>query len=651
MSRGAAGDGELTRAAAPRLRHVDALDGVRGLAVCAVLLFHAGYLQGGYLGVDLFFTLSGFLITRLILDDLVRDRFSLRAFWGRRARRLLPAAWVLIAAVLLAGPVLVRTTELASLRGDALATLGYVANWWQVATSSSYFAVYESPSPLQHTWSLAIEEQLYVLWPLLLIVLWRFGRRRLGVLAAAAAALAAASVVLGDLLYKSADAGNRVYYGTDTRAASVLIGAVAAMIVWRFGDVVARSRLGGAVAWFAAAVIGLYWIRGGNGAWLYRGGLAMLAVAGASVLMVVTTQPGSRLRRTLSTQPLVAVGVISYGVYLYHFPLFLWLSPDRTGLDGVALLSVRVATTFAAATASYFFIERPYRRRQWAFSLRTAGAFAAAGLIVFAALALPVPHRLDRRQSAAAVEKLEVRGASATATATAPQLVLPATVRPPQRLLVLGDSVGELLDEGFADAAPPNVIVADAATRYCGIGDDFPQMKFGVSIIQDRCSEWRTEWPERAAQMHADGVLLVFGIQTSTRFIDGDWREACDPVYDAWHQRVFTDAVRTMEQFGPVWIALAAYNRAESRFGTTLADRDAQTDCTNRNYRAAVAAAGPNAGVIDLAGFICPPSAGCIEDVDGVALRPDGLHYEGPGADIVAAWLLAQVGVRFQPTG
>ncbi|MEY2406198.1 MAG: hypothetical protein QOG39_1114, partial [Acidimicrobiaceae bacterium] len=121
----------------PPLTHVAALDGVRGLAVGAVLAFHAGHLSGGFLGVDLFFTLSGFLITRLILDELARDQFTLKAFWARRARRLLPAAWLLIGAVLLAGPVLVRSTELGTLRGDAVATLGYGANWWRVATSSS----------------------------------------------------------------------------------------------------------------------------------------------------------------------------------------------------------------------------------------------------------------------------------------------------------------------------------------------------------------------------------------------------------------------------------------------------------------------------------------------------------------------------------
>src|SRR5215831_4486582 len=214
MSRGEAGVlQEEPRDVAAPLRHVSALDGVRGLAVLAVLAFHGGYLNGGYLGVDLFFTLSGFLITRLIIDDLVRERFSLREFWGRRARRLLPACWVLIAVVLLAAPVLVRPTEFASVRGDAFATLGYVANWWQIITSSSYFALFTTPSPLQHTWSLAIEGQLYVLWPLLLIGLWRVGRRRISVLAVAAALLASLSLIEAALLYSAADDSARVYYG------------------------------------------------------------------------------------------------------------------------------------------------------------------------------------------------------------------------------------------------------------------------------------------------------------------------------------------------------------------------------------------------------------------------------------------------------
>jgi peptidoglycan/LPS O-acetylase OafA/YrhL/lysophospholipase L1-like esterase len=640
---------------------------VRGLAVCAVLAFHGGYLHGGYLGVDLFFTLSGFLITRLIIDDLVRDRFSLREFWGRRARRLLPACWVLIAAVLLAGPVLVRPTELATLRGDAFATLGYVANWWQVVTSSSYFALFTTPSPLQHTWSLAIEEQLYVLWPLLLIVVWRVGRRRIGLLAVAAAVLASLSLVEAALLYSSVDDGARVYYGTDTRAASVLIGALAAITVWRFGGVLSRWRAGSVVAWAGIATIGIAWVRGNSGRWLYEGGLGGLAVLAAVVLAVVTTQPLGRLHRTLSIRPFIAIGVISYGVYLYHWPLFLWLSPERTHLDGLTLFGLRLVVTFAAATASYFLIERPYRRRRWAFSWRALGGVAAAGVIVLAAIALPSPKRLDRQQTAAAVQTIAASAnanangsaganASATTTATtsgsaaAPPLVLPVTLRPPHRLLVVGDSVSQRLGPGFDHETPGDVTVVDGGMTFCGAGEAWPQVSVAGNHIKDRCADWRTRWTSQAAQMNADGVMILFGADTMTRRIDGVYRQSCDPVYDAWLQTAFADMLTTMAAYGPVWLVLPPYDRVYN-VEQPFEDRDAHTDCTIRDFRAAVAAAAPNAALVDLHGFVCPNGPSCVEDVSGIPLRPDGLHFDGAGADIVARWLLSQVGIRFDPSG
>ena len=618
----------------PPLTHVAALDGVRGLAVGAVLAFHAGHLGGGFLGVDLFFTLSGFLITRLILDELVRDKFSLKAFWARRARRLLPAAWLLVGAVLLAGPVLVRTTELGTLRGDAIATLGYGANWWRVATSSSYFAIFTTPSPLQHTWSLAIEEQLYVVWPLLLLLVWRVSRGRIGAVAVLAGSLAFASVAAGALLYSSTDDGNRAYYGTDTRAASVLIGALAAMAVWRFGSVLAQRRSLEPAA--VAALVGIVaaWVLGDNGPWLYRGGFASLAVAATFVLSVVTTQPEGALSRALSWRPLVAVGVISYGVYLYHWPIFVWLSPERTGLGEWPLLALRLVATFSAATLSYFLVERPYRRRQWSLSLRSVGAAVAFGLIVVAAVTLPAPKRLNGAEAAAAVAV----AAPTTASSLPP---LPA----PTDLLVFGDSVAAKLKDGLSNQAPPGVTVEDEAVPSCGLGDEWTKVKFGENVFVDPCADWRTRWPETASKLKTDGTLLVFGSESSTRFVEGEWREACDPVYDAWHTRVFTDAMRSMSSFGPVWVALAPYNRFVVDRDGVLEERDAHADCTNATYRAAAAAAGPNVRLVDLHGFVCPTGNECLDEVGGVKLRPDGLHFDGPGGDIAARWLLTQLGI------
>jgi len=352
------------------------------------------------------------------------------------------------------------------------------------------------------------------------------------------------------------------------------------------------------------------------------------------VLVVVSTQPDVALARALSWRPLVAIGIISYGVYLYHWPIFVWLSPERTGLSEWPLLALRLAATFSAATLSYFLIERPYRRREWSLSLRTVGAVAAFVLIVVTAVTLPAPKRLNGAEAAAAVAV-----AAPTTASTLPPLPVPT------HLLVFGDSVADKLKAGFANQAPPGVTVEDEAVPSCGLGDEWTKVEFGDNVFDDPCADWRTRWPDTATKLKTNGTLLVFGSESSTRLIDGTWREACDPVYDAWHTQKFTDALEAMEQFGPVWVALAPYNRFVVDRDGILETRDAHADCTNASYRAAVAAAGPNVRTVDLAHFVCPTGNECLDEVNGEKLRPDGLHFEGPGGDIAARWLLTQLGI------
>ena len=220
-----------------RGRHLPGLDGVRALAIGGVFAYHLGFgwASGGYLGVDLFFVLSGFLISSLLVEEwLEKSTIGLAAFWGRRARRLLPGLLLMLAVLgvfLLAfgpGPLV----DLHEVRDDALATVLYVANWHQLFAHQSYFDQYAAPSPLQHTWSLGIEEQFYVVWPLVMLGLLSLGRGRWRAVGlAVAGAGAAASAGWMAFLAAHGASVNRLYYGSDTRAFDLLIGALLAFAV------------------------------------------------------------------------------------------------------------------------------------------------------------------------------------------------------------------------------------------------------------------------------------------------------------------------------------------------------------------------------------------------------------------------------------
>jgi len=212
-----------------------ALDGIRAFAVAAVVLFHAGVtgVSGGFLGVDTFFVLSGFLITSLLLTERLRTgRIGLTAFWMRRVRRLIPGLLVMLAATVMTGHYLLDGDELGLLRTDALAALGYVANWRMIFRGTGYVAATAIPSPLQHTWSLGIEEQFYLLWPVLVAGLlgWLAVRKARWILAICCAVGAIASAWLCAHLYQP-DSISRAYYGTDTRAQALLVGAALAAVL------------------------------------------------------------------------------------------------------------------------------------------------------------------------------------------------------------------------------------------------------------------------------------------------------------------------------------------------------------------------------------------------------------------------------------
>ncbi|MHB1629149.1 MAG: acyltransferase family protein, partial [Bacilli bacterium] len=313
-------------------RYMAGLDGLRALAVFAVIAYHLNlaWAPGGLLGVDVFFVLSGYLITDLLVAQWERSgRLELKDFWRRRARRLLPALLVMLV-VVVAWITIFERAQLPPLRGDVVAAMLFVSNWWYTFHHVSYFARFGPPSPLGHLWSLAVEEQFYLLWPLALALGLRgVPRRRRLVWLTLASALASALAMA--LIYQPGVDPSRVYYGTDTRAFALLIGAALAL-VWPSrklsATVSSRARLAldltGGVG--LLVVFFMIWRTNQYEVFLYRGGMVLLSVAAAAVVATLA-HPASRLSRALGWKPLKWLGVRSYGIYLWHYPVIVLTSP------------------------------------------------------------------------------------------------------------------------------------------------------------------------------------------------------------------------------------------------------------------------------------------------------------------------------------
>ena len=466
------------------LPYISGLDGLRALAVIAVLIYHADAtrLPGGFLGVEMFFVISGFLITSGLLAEW-RDQgtIGVRRFWYRRARRLLPAVALMLTGVL-GYTAVFQPGELAGLRQDALASFGYVTNWYLIFESDSYFESAGRPSLLKHLWSLAVEEQFYILWPLVLSV--ALPRLRPRGAFGLVLLLSGASIALMALLSERGADPSRLYYGTDTRASGLLIGAALAF-VWKpeaFSSDRALIRRGLDLLG-AGAAVSLVWLvlqLDESDSGLYTGGLALVALLSA-LAIAAASHPGTIASRLLGLGPLRWIGMRSYSLYLWHWPVFVLTRPQLdVQIEGPSLLALRLGLTLLLACLSYELIEKPVR----------SGALGRAWQALDRIDMLPAWRRDLTIGSASTVLALLIGLIVVTATAKTPALpdylvaapingiVLPAATLPDQTLPLqertpslaipgAPDGVASRLDSGLANAGPepvsPPVLPIDSA--------------------------------------------------------------------------------------------------------------------------------------------------------------------------------------------
>ena len=592
-----------------RIEHVPAIDGLRGVALLGVLAFHAnGALRGGYLGVDLFFVLSGFLITRILLaEQRATGRIELWAFWVRRARRLFPALLALMPAIGLYARFVAAPAELAGIRADAIATLGYVANWRAILSDHSYWELFRSPSPLEHTWSLAIEEQFYVLWPLVVFfVLTRFGARALFVVAAALAALS----MLTMFVLFDPERTMRVYYGTDTRAAAILVGAAFACVARRTPGV---GRVGASLRDTAGvlALAGLAWAWSaidGRDFLLYRGGFWLTELASLVLLACALAGNGSVVARLFSLAPLRALGTLSYGAYLWHWPINLVLTAERCHVHGIGLHALRAGVTLAVASLSYRFLEQPIRRHGVPFGrarLVVPVAFATACLCVVIG-AWPRP---------------ELRVANAplpVVTSEARAVYVPTRLR----VRVIGDSTANALGWMIKSVAPP-----DVAVELRG--------KDGLNLIYADHIHWSDSNDADVTLVSVGGAFL-YGIH-----VRGKWTEACHPrwnsLFEAGLDQHLAELASSKSQ---LWLATAPYPLGSY----DNLPRRRQLDCVNRSLRK-IAEKYPRFRWLELAELVCPKGE-CTREVNGLPLRPDGVHFDVAAASELGRDVLSRLDPR-----
>ena len=667
------------------LSYLPALDGMRGVAMLGIMGVHAGiYLtSGGFFLLDSFFALSGFLITSLLIVEWrKRGTIKLGAFWARRARRLLPALLFMLLGVAVIYGIFVPAGTYPTLRGDALSALFYVANWHYIAAGSDYFHMTALTSPLIHTWSLAVEEQFYLVWPLVFLVVMKL-TRSLRVLLVVAVVGALASATEMALLYNPTNI-NRLYFGTDTHAQSVLVGATLAICLRLWAE---SRKKGDELNWEArtpwarqvltvvgfiglAISIVLYITVHSDDAFAYRGGFLIAAPAASAILLSVSCAQYSPLARLLSFRPFTFIGRISYGMYLWHLPLFIFINEQRTGLSPWPLFIVRVVPTIGIATLSFYVVERPIRQGTF-FTRFRAQVFTvpALGVVILAIVLATLP----------AADTIPV-GAAATGLvpATAITSAVPATyASTPTRVLLVGDSQALTLGIGLEAAleAHPkkygDLHLLNEGILGCGVADGTTGEQSGGTFVVGApctpdpqraqcppggvfgpkqnvpCQAWSAAWSDWVRQLKPNVVvLLAGGGEVLDRLYQGQMTNILQPAFADYVKSQLEKAVQIATAGGAlvVFETKPCQSTGEQPNGQSWPQDSAARQAVYNGLLREVAAEHPGQVYVqDLNSYVCP-AGNYTEDLDGVPVREsDGSHFAmqpGGGGDYLAPAIL-----------
>jgi peptidoglycan/LPS O-acetylase OafA/YrhL len=654
----------MTTVVAERMTYLPALDGLRAVAVTLVVAYHLDVemARGGFLGVDLFFVISGFLITTLLLREHdSTGRIGLGVFWTRRFRRLVPPLVVMTAATVAASRLYALPEQWSSIRWDAAAAVGYLANWRFILDQQSYFETLLGPSPLRHTWSLAVEEQWYVLWPAVVLGLMLMSRSstwRRWVPLGAIAAGTVASAVLMAALYDPVDP-TRVYFGTDTRAQQLLVGAGLAWLSSRHGLPTAarRSRTRTAivvVAFVAFALIAA--TTSDTSPWLYHGGFVAVSLLCAVIVWAVADTDGPMT--WLGARPLVWIGTRSYAIYLWHWPVIVFVgAPMGLDLPRPALATLQVALSLLLAELSFRIVERPIRRSTVRPSFLLGGwtaISAATALVAVLVLVTPEGRSLDAvavvRPSTTTTSPTTITAVPTTdpAGGSVPAPSVESTVPPePTTVLLLGDSTALSLAERRTLDPGPDWNLQAFARLGCSISGGNPlDAGSDVGIIQgEMCDVWRTEWADAVAQVDPDVTVLMVGAwEVLDHLIDGVAVRFPD---QAWFD-VVTAGVRESIQIAGAngnlvaVLAVPCMRQAPDTILQTLARNDPDRVAAFNDVLLQEASRHPNVHVIELDELLCPQGT-YLEEVDGSPVRYDGVHVTTEGSNFVWTWLLDEL--------